>query len=556
MSATVALSAARRWRVDGWALVACIVAIPVTLPVLVVLSHVFAPFGEVWSHLASTVLPRYVANTIWLMLGVGTGVLIIGVSTAWLVTMCRFPGRRIFEWALLLPIAMPAYVIAYTYTGLLDVPGPVQTWLRTTFHLTRQDYWFPPIRSLGGAIAMLTLVLYPYVYLLARAAFLNQSVAALEVSRTLGRGAWHSFLHVALPLARPGIAAGLALVLMEVLNDFGTVQFFAVDTFSTGIYRTWLALGSPTAAAQLSAILMLFIFAVLVLERSSRGTARFHHGSTRYQRLPSYPLKGARCACAFLACALPPVVGFGIPVGALLTWAVESPNGFSDLRFLRFAGNSLVLATVAGILVVALAVTVAYGLRLNPSRLGVFAARLASTGYAVPGSVVAVGVMLPFGWFDNTLDAWARANLGVSTGLLLSGTIAAVIFAYLVRFFAVAFNSVEAGFAKVTGNMEAAARVLGRGPLSTLSLVHLPLVWSSVLTASMLVFVDVMKELPATLMIRPFNFDTLAIRVYELVSDEQLRAASAPALMIVLAGLMPVIILSRGIARSRPGHGG
>jgi iron(III) transport system permease protein len=556
MSATATLPAARRLRIDGWALLACAVAIPVALPVLVVLSHVFAPFGEVWGHLAATVLPRYVANTVWLMAGVGTGVLVIGVPTAWLVTMCRFPGRRVFEWALLLPIAMPAYVIAYTYTGLLDVPGPVQTWLRATFHLTRQDYWFPPIRSLGGAIAMLTLVLYPYVYLLARAAFLNQSVAALEVSRTLGRGAWHSFLHVALPLARPGIAAGLALVLMEVLNDFGTVQFFAVDTFSTGIYRTWLALGSPTAAAQLSAILMLFIFAVLALERWSRGTARFHHGSTRYQRLPSYPLKGARAAGAFLACVLPPAIGFGIPVSALLKWAIESPSGFADARFLRFAGNSLVLATVAGALVVALALAVAYGLRLRPSRLGVFAARLASTGYAVPGSVVAVGVLLPFGWFDNALDAWMRANLGVSTGLLLSGTIAAVIFAYLARFFAVAFNSVEAGFAKVTGNMEAAARVLGRGPLSMLARVHLPMVWGSVLTASMLVFVDVMKELPATLMIRPFNFDTLAIRVYELVGDEQLRAASAPALMIVLAGLMPVIVLSRGIARSRPGHEG
>ncbi|MHB1216817.1 MAG: ABC transporter permease [Alphaproteobacteria bacterium] len=554
MSATATLLAARRLRIDGWTFLACAVAIPVALPVLVVLSHVFAPFGEVWGHLAATVLPRYVANTVWLMLGVGTGVLVIGVSTAWLVTMCRFPGRRIFEWALLLPIAMPAYVIAYTYTGLLDVPGPVQTWLRATFHLTRQDYWFPPIRSLGGAIAMLTLVLYPYVYLLARAAFLSQSVAALEVSRTLGRGAWHSFLHVALPLARPGIAAGLALVLMEVLNDFGTVQFFAVDTFSTGIYRTWLALGSPTAAAQLSAILMLFIFAVLALERWSRGTASFHHGSTRYQRLPSYPLKGIHAGGAFLACVMPPAIGFAIPVSALLKWAIEGPSGFSDARFLRFAGNSLVLATVAGALVVALALAVTYGLRLRPSRLGVFAARLASTGYAVPGSVVAVGVLLPFGWFDNALDAWTRANLGVSTGLVLSGTIAAVIFAYLVRFFAVAFNSVEAGFAKVTGNMEAAARVLGRGPLSTLARVHLPMVWGSVLTASMLVFVDVMKELPATLMIRPFNFDTLAIRVYELVGDEQLRAASAPALMIVLAGLMPVIMLSRGIARSRPGH--
>lgn len=545
---------ARRWRLDGWSILVCAVAIPVALPVLVVASHVFAPFGGVWGHLAATVLPRYVANTLWLMLGVGAGVLMIGVSTAWLVTMCRFPGRRVFEWALLLPIAMPAYVIAYIYTGLLDVPGPVQTWMRDTFHLSHRDYWFPQIRSLGGAAAMLTLVLYPYVYLLARAAFLGQSVAVLEISRVLGRGPWHGFFHVALPLARPGIAAGLALVLMEVLNDFGTVQFFGVDTFSTGIYRTWLALGSPTAAAQLSAILLLFIFAVLALERWSRGTVRFHHGTSRYQHLPSYPLKGARGAGAFLACALPPLIGFGIPVGALLRWAAENSSDFADPRFLRYAGNSLTLALIAVSLVVALVLAVVYGLRLRPTRLGFFAARLAATGYAIPGSIVAVGVLLPFGWFDNTLDAWLRARFGISSGLVLSGTVAAVLFAYLVRFFAVAFNSVEAGFAKITSSMEAAARVLGRGPLSTLTRVHLPLVWGSILTAAMLVFVDVMKELPATLIIRPFNFDTLAIRVYELVSDEQLRAASAPALMIVLAGLIPVIILSRGIARSRPGH--
>ncbi len=521
---------------------------------VIVLAHLFAPFGEVWDHLAATVLPRYVLNTLALMVGVGAGVLVIGVATAWLVTMCRFPGRRLFEWALLLPFAVPAYVVAYTYTGLLDVAGPVQGWLRLTFMLTPRDYWFPQIRSLGGAILMLTLVLYPYVYLLARAAFLNQSVAVLEVSRTLGRGAWRGFFHVALPLARPGIFAGLALALMEVLNDFGTVQFFAVDTFTTGIYRTWLALGSPEAAAQLSTILMLFVLGVILLERRSRGDARFHNPGTRYQRLPGYALGGGRALAAVLVCAGPPVLGFVIPGAALCVWAVETAGQLADRHVLGFALNSLILASSAAMVTVALALAVAYGIRLRASRLLGWAARVASMGYAVPGSVIAVGILLWFGWFDNALDRWARAHFNVSTGLILSGTIAAVLFAYVVRFFAAGFQTIEAGLAKVTPNMEAAARTLGTGPRATLLRVHVPMIFGSILTAGMLVFVEVMKELPATLMIRPFNFDTLAIRVYALVSDEQLHAASGPALAIVLVGILPVIVISRGIARARPGH--
>ena len=543
----------RAW-LNGWTLFTLFIAVLVSIPVMVVVSHVFVPTGEIWNHLAATVLPRYIANSFWLILGVGTGVLIIGVGTAWLVTMCRFPGRRVMEWALLMPMAVPAYVIAYTYTGLFEFAGPVQTALREASGWTRQDYWFPEIRSLGGAITMMTLVFYPYVYLLSRAAFLEQSVCVLEVSRTLGCGPWRSFLTVALPLARPGIVAGLALALMETLNDFGTVQYFAVDTFTTGIYRTWLGMGEAAAAAQLAAVLLLFIFALVLLERWSRGGARFHHTSVRYRPLPRYRLRGFRVTLALTACLLPIFLGFLLPGGALLTWTVESAGEMIDARFARLALNSFTLAATAAVLAVAIAVLMAYGLRLRATKAMMLAARVASMGYAVPGAVIAVGVLLPFAWMDNAVDAWMRTTFGVSTGLLLTGTIAAVIFAYLVRFLAISFNTVEASLAKVTNSMDDAARSLGHGPASMLARVHMPMIRGSLLTAGLLVFVEVMKELPATLIIRPFNFDTLAIRVYELAVDERLIESSGTALAIVLVGIIPVILLSMAITRSRPGQ--
>ena len=545
----------RLFRLDGWSVFSLLVAGMVATPVLAVAAHVFVPTGNLWAHLAQTVLPTYIWNSVWLLIGVGTGTLVIGVGTAWLVTMCRFPGRRVFEWALLLPLAVPAYVIAYTYTGILEFAGPVQSALRDAFGWTGREYWFPQIRSLGGAVAMMTLVLYPYVYLLSRAAFLEQSVCVLEVGRTLGCGSWRSFSRIALPLARPGIAAGLALALFETLNDFGTVQFFAVDTFTTGIYRTWLGLGEPAAAAQLGAILMLFAFALIILERWSRGGARFHHTSTRYRELPGYKLMGIRSGLAFLACFLPILLGFLTPGAALLNWSIETADTMINAQFFDFALNSFTLAALAAILAVMVAVLLAYGSRVHRSRTMAAAARVASMGYAVPGSVIAVGVLLVSTHLDNGFDAWMRSVFGISTGLLLTGTIAAVVFAYLVRFLAVSFNTVEASFAKVTPSMDGAARTLGLGPLQTLRRVHAPLISGSTLTAAMLVFVDVMKELPATIIMRPFNFDTLAIRTYQLVSDERLTDAASAALAIVAVGIVPVIILSLTIARSRPGHG-
>ncbi len=544
------------WRFDAWTVVVLVLAGLVAVPVLVIAGSVFVPTGEVWAHLAATVLPDYIFNSLWLMIGVGGGVLVIGVGTAWLVTMTEFPGRRLFEWALLLPLAVPAYVIAYAYTGLLDYAGPVQGGLRAMFGwTTARDYWFPEVRSLGGAIVMMSLVLYPYVYMLARSAFLEQSVGALEASRTLGCSSLRSFFTVAIPLARPSIVAGVAFAQMEALNDFGTVQFFAVDTFTTGIYRTWFGLGQPAAAAQLAAVLMIFMLVLILFERWHRRGARFHQATTRYRPLPRRKMGPRATVATVLACFTPLACGFLIPGAALTVWTIENFENTVDARFFQLAWHSLVLASIASLAAVILALVIAYGHRLRPSRAKQLAMRLVSMGYAIPGAVVAVGVLLPFAWIDNTVDAWMRTNFGISSGLLLSGTLFAVIFAYLVRFLAVSLATVEASLGRVSASMDGAARTLGAGTFGTLRRVHMPIMWSSLLTAGLLVFVDVMKELPATLIIRPFNFDTLAIRAFELASDEQLAESSSAALAIVLVGIVPVVILSRAIAGGRPGHG-
>jgi iron(III) transport system permease protein len=528
-----------------------IIAALIATPVVCVLANIFVPSAGLWSHLAATVLPRYLINSGWLMLGVGSGVAGLGVTTAWLVTMCRFPGARWLEWALLLPLAAPAYVLAYVYTDWLEFAGVVQTSLRNTFGWGAQDYWFPDIRSLGGAIALLTLVLYPYVYLLARVAFLEQSVRTLEVSRALGCNPWRSFVTVALPLARPAIAAGVALALMETLNDFGTVQYFGVDTFTTGIYRTWFGMGDRIAAAQLAAVLMTFILWLMLMERWSRGQARYYQSGSPHRQVARYELGSWRGAIASMICWLPVFLGFLLPVLILLHMTVRHFRRTFDEDFWQFAVNSLLLATIAAVLAVVLAVAIAYGVRLRPNLYMQTAARIAALGYAVPGSVIAVGVLLPVGWLDNSIDAWARSTLGFSTGLLLSGTIAALVFAYLVRFLALSFGTVETSLTKIKPSLDEASRSLGQSSTATLAKVHMPLMWGSLVSAALLVFVDVMKELPATLVMRPFNFDTLAVRVYRLASDERLTEAAGSALALVAVGMIPVILLSLKITRSR-----
>ncbi len=538
---------ARRRAPIAWSVLPVVFACVIATPVLVILAYAFVPAGDVWAHLAGTVLPRYVGNTLVLIFGVGIATFVIGVGTAWLVTMAQFPLRGVYEWALLLPFALPAYVLAYTYTGLLDVGGPIREWLRADPGLSGLAVWFPEIRSLAGAVAMLTLTLYPYVYMLARAAFLEQTAGLVEVSRTLGRGPWRTFAAVSLPMARPGIAAGLSLVLMETLNDYGTVDFFAVDTFTTGIYRTWFGLGEPAAAAQLSSILMLFVCVILIVERVSRGGGRVHQTTRRMHQLPTRRLGRARGLGASTVCALPILFGFLLPSVALAIWAADNAAEVFNWRYAQFAFNSFFLAAVTAVIAVCAAMILAYSIRLTGRPEITISGRLAGLGYAVPGSVIAVGILLFSARFDNAIDLWTRETFGVSTGLIFTGTVAGVVFAYLVRFMAISIGTVESSLARITPNMDAAARSLGHKPLDVLTRVHLPLMWGSLATACLLVFVDVMKELPATLILRPFNFDTLAIRAHQLASDEQLALAAGPALGIVAVGLLPVFLLSRSI---------
>jgi iron(III) transport system permease protein len=543
-------------RVDGWTAGAFLVAGLIAMPIIAVIALALAPSDDIWHHLASTVLPHYLATTAALAAGVGLGTLIIGVGTAWLVTMFRFPLRGVFEWALLLPLAVPSYVIAYVYTDILEYAGPLQVALRDLFGWTsRRDYWFPEIRSLGGAIAMMTLVLYPYVYLLARAAFLEQSVCVLEVSRTLGKGPWRSFAQVALPLARPAIVIGLTLVVMETLNDFGTVDFFAVATLTTGIYDVWLNMNSAAGAAQLAVLTLVIVALLIAAERWARRKQRFHHTTPRYRALTIAPLSPVRAALAFLACLMPVALGFLIPATQLVGFALDHRAAPGTGRFLDLAANSLLLASITAGMAVVIGLFLAYGVRVSRSRWLPAAIRFASIGYAIPGAVLAVGVVVSLAAWDNAVDAVARTSFGFSPGLLLSGTVFAMVFGYLVRFMALSFGAIEASLGKVTPSMDGAARTLGHSPLSVLRRVHLPLLKGSLLTAAILVFVDCMKELPLTLLLRPFNFETLATNVHQLASAELLEQSAPGALAIVAAGILPVIALSRTIRRSRPGQG-
>jgi iron(III) transport system permease protein len=530
---------------------AILIALLAGLPVASVGFNLFlGGTSDTWNHLAATVLPEYLWNSLALCCGVGAGVAIIGVTTAWLTTMHDFPGRRIFEWALVLPLAVPAYVMAYVYTDFLQFVGPVQTALRDYFEWRRDDYWFPDIRTLPGAMLMFVFVLYPYVYLLARTAFLERAGGMLEAARTLGIGPWRAFFTVSLPLARPAIAAGVALALMETLADYGTVAYFAVNTFTTGIYRAWFSLGDRVASAQLAAILLGFVLLLVAAERITRGRARYNNTSNRH-RPPPTRLHGSAALLATLACLAPLALGFLLPGSLLLRMAVGDGDTQFGTRFLMLARNSLTLAGLTAVIAVTLAVLLAYSARLSKTVLTQALNRLVGLGYAVPGTVIAVGVLIPVTRLDNWLSGQWENAFGSNPGLLLTGGIAALIYAYLVRFLAVALQTVDASLAKITPSMDDAARCLGLGQSASLRRVHVPILRGSLFTAGLLVFVDVMKELPATLVMRPFNFDTLATQAYTLASDERLTEASTASLAIVAVGLLPLIALSRQITRTR-----
>lgn len=524
-----------------------------TLPMLAAALAAFGSDLDTWRTVLSSVLPGYVRTTLTLVVLVAIGTAIIGSGTAWLVTVYRFPGSRWLEIALALPLAFPAYVLAYAYTAMLDHPGPVQTALRTVTGWGPRDYWFPEVRSLEGAAVMLTMVLYPYVYLLARASFRQQSANAYLVARTLGQSPMGAFRRVALPMARPAIAGGTLLAVMETIADYGTVAHFNVQTFSTGIYQAWFSVGDRGAAAQLALVLLMFALLVAGLERYSRGRARTAQHGPRFDAMVKARLTGAAGWGAAAFCALPVLIGF---LGPLLMLGVMAHGSGQSLLSGRYQGllvNSVTLAGIASVLTVAGAVVIAFRARVRPGRVSRSVVVGAGLGYAVPGGVIAVGLMVPFATFDNTLDAFMRANFGVRTGLLVTGSIWLMVLAYMARFMAAALNAYDSGMATVPLHHDAVARSLGRSGPKLLGRVHLPAARASVLTAGLIVFVDAMKELPATLILHPFNFQTLAVQAHRLASDERLREAAVPSLVLVAVGLIPVALLCRTLDRDARG---
>ncbi|MDP5218376.1 iron ABC transporter permease [Ruegeria sp. 2205SS24-7] len=538
---------ARGTRILG--LVSFAIAAACLLPMLAVVLAAITGGTETVTHLAGTVMPRYLGTTVLLVVLVAVGTFCLGVGAAWLVTMTRFPGVRLLEIALVLPLAFPAYVLAYAYTFVLDHPGIVQTTLRDVTGWGPRDYWFPEIRSTEGAAIMLILVLYPYVYLLARAAFLQQSAAAFLAARALGSSPWRAFYRVSLPMARPAIAGGVLLAVMETIADFGTVSYFGVQTFATGIYTSWFSMGDRAAAAQLALCLLSFALLLAMSERMQRGKSKFYQTGQRQTARPAAQLRGGKAVLAFLLCAVPVTFGFLLPVLVLVEMGLDSEQNLLSQRYVGFIQNSLTLAGAAALVTVTAATCIGFYMRVKPGRQSASAAYLARLGYAVPGGVIAVGLMVPFAAFDNALDAWMRATFDISTGLLVTGSIWLLVAAYMVRFLAAALSAYEGGQSMVHSNMDAAARSLGQSPLGTLRRVHLPILTPSLLTALLIVFVDVMKELPATLIMRPFNFDTLAVQAYRLASDERLEGAAVPSLVIVAVGLLPVILICRQVGR-------
>jgi iron(III) transport system permease protein len=524
------------------------VAAILALPIFSIIILAFLPGENIWPHLVATVLPHYFAQTIFLLAGVGLLTFIIGITLAWLITAYEFPGAKVFQWLALLPLAMPGYIVAYNYVELFTYAGPFQTSLRAIFGWTKpQDYYFPDIRSMAGAIFVLSFVLYPYVYIAARAAFIKQSMNQIDVARSLGKTPWIVFKDIVLPQARPAIVVGLMLVAMECLNDIAAVNFFGVQTLTLGIYSTWLGQGNLGGAAQLAFLLLIIIAVVLTIERHSRKVDQRLKIVARPTPIAKQSLRGIQRLLAIAIFVIPILIGFILPGWLLTKHALRRTENIFSSEFLSAMTHSLLLAGSASVLTIILGLVLAYANRTTGSRFIRTLTVLATLGYAVPGTVLAIGLLVPFGWFDNWLDAHMRHWFGFSTGLVLSGSMVAVLLAYVIRFQVIAFGNLESGLEKITPNLDSVARTLGRKPVTVMKDIHLPILRPALKAAALLVFVDAMKELPATLILRPFDFDTLATHVFNLASLDKLEDSAMPALAIVLAGLIPVVFLSRNL---------
>ena len=536
----------RAWRLDGWSIGAIVIAAVVVAPMLAVVWIAVHPSDNIWPHLARTVLPRYLGTTLRMMLGVGLLAAIMGAGTAWLVTMYRFAGSRVMGWALLFPLAIPAYIGAYALVDFMDYAGPVQTALRASFGWAdARAYWFPQFRSEPAAMLVLALALYPYVYLLARAGLREQSGSFYEVARSLGLGPWRMFWRLGLPLLRPAIATGVALVMMETVADFGTVQHFGVQTLTTGVFSTWLNGNNAGGAAQLAGVILVLILGLVAVERRSRRHARFHGQSRASRPVEAVQMSRGQGALALIACLIPFGLGFVLPVGVMAGHAIAHPEVWTAPGLLAAALNTALVAGVAAVLTVAAALFLVYGVRMAGRKLARAVLPITTLGYAAPGAVLALGLLVPLAAFDHFAADGIQALTGRDPGLLLTGTAVAIVLAYLVRFFGIAQGAVDTAFGRISPNLPHAARSLGRGPGGTLRAVYLPLMRGSVAASLLVVFVDCVKELPATLLLRPFNFNTLSTRVYELASLEQLSKAAPAALLVVAMGLAAVALLAR-----------
>ena len=532
----------RRALLDRWQLAALLLAGLVMAPLGVVLFSVFSGASDVWLHFVHTILLTLLTNTIWLLLGVALGTAFLGVSLAWLIAACDFPGRKWLDWALMLPLSLPPYVVAFVGIGLLDFTGPVQTELRAW--LGGDLRWFPKIRSTGGVIAVMTLTLYPYVYLLARNAFLTQGRRAIEAAQSLGQGRVYGFFKVALPMARPWIVGGLALALMETLADFGTVSIFNYDTFTTAIYEAWFGLFSLSAAAQLASLLVLIVFVVLLVEQQSRSRQRFSQAG-RNGVADRIPLRGGRGWLASVYATSILAIAFLIPVGQLSIWAFQVFSQDFDSQYLAVFGHSIFLGATAALLTCGGALILVAASRLRNDFLTRGIVRIATLGYALPGSVLAVGIFIALIWVDKQIIAGVKTLFGVEIGFLLNGTLTAMLLAYLIRFLAVAQGTLDSAVHRITPSLDETARSLGISGIPLLRKVYLPMLRGGLLTAALLVFVDVMKEMPITLMTRPFGWDTLSVRIFEMTSTGEWERAALPAMALVLTGFIPILLLSR-----------
>ena len=533
-------------KISLWKTTTIMLALIVVLPLLVVFSGWMSASNDIWQHLASTVLADLLRNTAILLLGVGVGVTVLGVGLAWLTSMCEFPGRKMFDWALMLPLAVPAYVIAFVALGLLDFTGPVQTTLRDV--LGASSLWFPPIRSAGGVIAVMVLVLYPYVYMLARASFMTQGNGTMEAARSLGLNAWGAFFRISVPTARPAIVAGLSLALMETLADFGTVAIFNYDTFTTAIYKTWFGLFNLQAASQLASFLLIVVVIALSAERQLRGRAQYHE-ATCSSRIYRYQLIGWHRWAATLSASLILILAFIVPLIQLAVWAWEVVSEDLNSRYFSLLYHTLMLGSMAALLTVMGAVVLAFTKRQQGDVVVKSAVNIATLGYALPGSVLAVGIMLAFTSMDNILKTLLTVVGLEISGQVFAGTVFALVVAYVIRFLALAYGPIDSGLDRIRASLVDAARSLGASPFATLWRVYLPLLRPGLFTAGLLVLVDVMKEMPATMLLRPFGWDTLAVRIYEMTSEGEWERAALPAITLILVGLVPVIVLVKRSAR-------